>query len=1527
MSSANNPLAFATPDGTTYHLASVGAFLPPNNVFLPDYIEDTNGNQLTLVNSNPQGAHVGSLTINDTLGRALVSLSGIGATGNTISVAGFSNPYRFTWTTTSSVNFSTTWTRVYADPNGCDSLNTQVSWPLPGVSSIQLPNLKQYSFAYDPTYGLLSQITYPSGGWVKYQWTLNLQSEAVYTRDGKAKLDYNQAEYCKYRYDAPALLSRKVSFDGTTVALEQDFNYSTTWSTLRPEVWLTKQTTVTTHDYLAGQTYDTVYTYSPFDVGADSSGNVPVEQTITYKSSSGSVLKTISKTWYNQYQLKTDSLTLDGGQTSQTTLTYNASGQLQEKDEYDYGATAPTRKKVINYQAFANTPLVPGGPSINDRPCQVITYDGGGTRFAETDYFYDNGATTTPCNTAGAPSVSGVSNANNHDETNYGPSSTFPRGNLTQKTQWLNTGSSPATTYTYDETGQVTSTTDPCGVGTCSDMTGAGHTTTYRYGDSYTVLSSGQNVPCTSGCPSNGTTNAYLTTVTDPLGHSATFTYDYNNGQMTTSTDANSQSASYIYNDLFARPTQVNYPDGGQTTTSYNDTAPSPNLTTTKLIDTTVSPNVLLTTTTTMDGFGHAVQSQITTDPDGTSFTATSYDGLGRTYKAWNPTRCSPPKTSCGESTWGVTTYTYDALGRTTNIAKPDGSNVLTSYSGNQTTITDEAGNQRKSQLDAFGRLTGVWEGPNATGYNFVTVYQYDVLNNLICAVQKGTDTTAFASCASAPATWRPRSFIYDSLSRLTSATNPEPGTISYQYDLNSNLSAKTAPKPGQTGTLTATTNYSYDTLSRVVAKTYSLGNTLKSLYSYDGTTLTGCPGPAPPTITSPTNLIGRRSAMCAGASASTWSYDAMGRPIIEKNTNKESSAVTFSVNYAYYKDGSLNTLTYPSGDVVTYAVGGAGRVTQLSDASNSYVGYTGNSATYNPAGSLASMTNGHTSTFAGIVTSDLYNDRLQPILTSASASTPIFSLCYDFHLHVAVSSPPCSFAANTTGDNGNLFQALDNVDSTRSAAFQYDPLNRIKQANTTTTTGTNCWGEVYTIDVWGNLTNRAGVSTMTGCSTELLAAPAGTNNQLTGLSYDAAGNVTNDGIGNTPTYDAENRIVTDAGFTYSYDGDGMRTEKSNGSSGTMYWAGLAGETLAETGLTGTINEEYIYFNDERIARVDRPSGAVHYYFSDHLGSSSVITDASGNVQERYYYYPYGGIQSTIGSDPNHYKFTGKERDSESGLDNFGARFFTSNIGRFMTPDWAARPTAVPYAVYGDPQSLNLYTYVRNDPISRADDDGHGTPGSQRTEQANDTAVANGSMYNLCVQSAWECPAQAQEQAAENLDILTHPSEPDQGTDLKTVGKGAGEVGLGGLTIGLAIASAPETGGGSLAALAVAGAVLGGTAEVGNGIVDIAHGSGAVDAKTAEDAKQGVNIANNPVAANALLVTNARNAENIGNVANGAVAVHDVAKHSTGVAEGISRVLAGKDVKEGYQSAKELLHEWGQNIMQHAVPILPVKIF
>jgi RHS repeat-associated protein len=86
-----------------------------------------------------------------------------------------------------------------------------------------------------------------------------------------------------------------------------------------------------------------------------------------------------------------------------------------------------------------------------------------------------------------------------------------------------------------------------------------------------------------------------------------------------------------------------------------------------------------------------------------------------------------------------------------------------------------------------------------------------------------------------------------------------------------------------------------------------------------------------------------------------------------------------------------------------------------------------------------------------------------------------------------------------------------------------------------------------------------------------------------------------------------------------------------------------------------------------------------------------------------------GGELQFLNNDSNHYKFTGKERDSETGLDYFGARYYSNGLGRFITPDWGATPAPVSYADLGDPQSLNQYSYVRNIPTVKVDADGHGT--------------------------------------------------------------------------------------------------------------------------------------------------------------------------------------------------------------------------
>lgn len=178
-------------------------------------------------------------------------------------------------------------------------------------------------------------------------------------------------------------------------------------------------------------------------------------------------------------------------------------------------------------------------------------------------------------------------------------------------------------------------------------------------------------------------------------------------------------------------------------------------------------------------------------------------------------------------------------------------------------------------------------------------------------------------------------------------------------------------------------------------------------------------------------------------------------------------------------------------------------------------------------------------------------------------------------------------------------------------------------------------------------------------------------------------------------------------GIYLPYDGMGERVKKSSGSTGTLYWRGMGNDTLAESNLSGTMQELYVFFDGRRVARRDVSGGAVHYYFSDHLGSHGVVNATGGTCEQDIDCYPFGGVeQDYCGTVSQNYKFNGKERDSESELHNFGARYNASSLGRFMTPD-CERATTVPYVVFGDPQSLNLYAYVRNHPVSRADADGH----------------------------------------------------------------------------------------------------------------------------------------------------------------------------------------------------------------------------
>jgi len=107
------------------------------------------------------------------------------------------------------------------------------------------------------------------------------------------------------------------------------------------------------------------------------------------------------------------------------------------------------------------------------------------------------------------------------------------------------------------------------------------------------------------------------------------------------------------------------------------------------------------------------------------------------------------------------------------------------------------------------------------------------------------------------------------------------------------------------------------------------------------------------------------------------------------------------------------------------------------------------------------------------------------------------------------------------------------------------------------------------------------------------------------------------------------------------------------------------------------------------------------------LKTASVITDSAGTIKGDSDYYPWGGELQFVNNDSNHYKFTSKERDSETGLDYFGARYYGNWLGRWMSPDWADKAVPIPYAVFSNPQTLNLYGYAENISTTRSDVDGH----------------------------------------------------------------------------------------------------------------------------------------------------------------------------------------------------------------------------
>lgn len=774
---------------------------------------------------------------------------------------------------------------------------------------------------------------------------------------------------------------------------------------------------------------------------------------------------------------------------------------------------------------------------------------------------------------------------------------------------------------------------------------------------------------------------------------------------MALTTDANGQTTySHFFDSSFSRPTSVVLPNGGWRFTAYapSETQVDSYSGITAAFSTSAGAGIRQDEVL-LDNLGRNTTQKLVSDPENPASVVTSYDTTGRILNVSHPFR------SVNDSIYGIETPSYDGLGRTVKLTHQNNSSIQTFFgsavggSGGITTQlcsasaygagfpvlwVDEAGRKRETWFGGFGSVIEADEPDSSGNLTSNVCYSYDSLGNLLQIVRSSPSQT--------------RTYSYDALSRVTSVSIPELANcaVTYSYDNNSNVQTRTAPAPNQTScTTTVTTTYSHDALNRLTKISYTDGTTSTVQYGYDNNSLSGCTT-TPPTLTD-SNPKGRMTSMCDGSGATSWAHDATGRIVTEK---RAILGTTESTSYSYNLDGSVATVTYSSGKAVTYTVSNAQRPTAANDVANSIQFAT--AASYAAPGMLQGVVTGQISGgFGGITESHNYNNSLEYTSTKATSTA---GTAMDLSVNYA-----------SSGDNGSITGVTNNADNGRTQTFTYDPLNRISSAATQATSGVDCWGQNFSPDLLANL-NTIQVSQ---CSAGSLSVTVDGNNRINvaSFAYDAAGNMTQDGTGLTYTFDAENRLTLASGmsggpYCYVYDGKGLRVAKKSSaascSSGTvsrLYWRSLSGDALAETDASGNTLNEYVFFAGRRIASRNG-SGGIFYYFADQVGSARTITTGSGPGQtpgQLCYdadFTPYGQEMShserlqTTACPPN-YKFTGYERDPETGLDYAFARYYSSRLGRFLSTDSLG-------GAIGNLQSNNAYAYVINNPLDFTDPTG-----------------------------------------------------------------------------------------------------------------------------------------------------------------------------------------------------------------------------
>ncbi len=651
-----------------------------------------------------------------------------------------------------------------------------------------------------------------------------------------------------------------------------------------------------------------------------------------------------------------------------------------------------------------------------------------------------------------------------------------------------------------------------------------------------------------------------------------------------------------------------------------------------------------------------------------------------------NPYRTATSGAATGESTMGWTLSYITKTGKHSEattfsgapLPAPWGNNsnssgtVKTDVDTDRTLVTDQAGKQRISRTNSLGQLSDVWEvtvpdpatepvsfpEQNNVDSGYRTTYNYSVLGSLT-GVSQGGQT---------------RSFSYNSLSRLTSAANPESGTINYQYDPNGNLISKIDVRG-------VAVSYVYDALNRITRRSYAgeTGGyqTPMVTYLYD----------------SQPHAKGTLTEINSSVSTTRYtSFNVLGNV---RSSEQVTDGRSYIHSYSYTISGALTEQTYPDGRRVKSVLNNDGSLSQIQSKKNSDSGYWtyANNFTYTSAGTIAAVRLGN-----GHWESTNYNSRLQPssiALGSTQNAADLLKLDYNY---------------GTTQNNGNVLNQQITVPSaggdpgfTATQNYSYDSLNRLYDT-AEIITGVQTWKQTFIYDRFGNRhfdTSNNRTTTLEANCPAAVCNPAinQANNRLVGATFDNAGNTTVSGDSQQYLYDGENKMVQakDASGAvlgvYYYDGDGRRIKKYVPGTGevTVFVYDALGRTAAE--YSNQLSSE--------------PQAA--YLTSDTLGTPRISTGAGGAVIARHDYHPFGEEISTgqrtvaIGydSDEIRKKFTGYEKDKETDLDFAQARYYQNRHGRFNSADPllnSARPSL--------PQSWNKFAYVLNNPLIQIDPTG-----------------------------------------------------------------------------------------------------------------------------------------------------------------------------------------------------------------------------